>query len=95
MARSSRLYNLGTGSGFSVREVVDASRAVTNREVPVVDGPRRPGDAVRLVSGSTRAVEELGWAPERSTMRQMIGDAWAWHTGPGLRQMNARDPEAV
>jgi UDP-glucose 4-epimerase len=75
----SRLYNLGTGSGFSVREVVDASRAVTNREVPVTEGLRRPGDAVRLVSGSTRAAEELGWSPERSTMRQMIGDAWAWH----------------
>ncbi len=80
----SRLYNLGTGTGFSVREVVDASRAVTNREVPVVEGPRRPGDAVRLVSGSTRAAEELGWMPERSTMRQMIGDAWAWHQGSGF-----------
>jgi UDP-glucose 4-epimerase len=80
----SRLYNLGTGSGFSVREVVEASRAVTNRPVPVDEGPRRPGDAVRLVSGSTRAADELGWTPERSTMRTMIGDAWAWHQGPGF-----------
>jgi UDP-glucose 4-epimerase len=80
----SRLYNLGTGSGFSVREVVEASRAVTNRPVPVEEGPRRPGDAVRLVSGSTRAADELGWTPERSTMRTMIADAWAWHQGPGL-----------
>jgi UDP-glucose 4-epimerase len=75
----SRLYNLGTGTGFSVREVVDASRAVTNREVPVVEGARRAGDAVSLVSGSTRAAKELGWTPARSTMRQMIGDAWNWH----------------
>ena len=77
--KPSRLFNLGTGNGFSVREVVDASRAVTNRPVPIVEGDRRPGDAVRLVSGSARAIEELGWQPTRSTMRQMIGDAWRWH----------------
>lgn len=77
--KPSRLFNLGTGNGFSVREVVDASRAVTNRPVPIVEGDRRPGDAVRLVSGSARAEEELGWRPTRSTMRQMIGDAWRWH----------------
>ena len=77
--KPSRVFNLGTGSGFSVREVVEQSRAVTNRAVPMVEGPRRPGDAVRLVSGSTRAEEELGWRPQRSTLRQMIGDAWAWH----------------
>jgi UDP-glucose 4-epimerase len=80
----SRIYNLGTGTGFSVREVVDASRVVTNRPVPVEEGPRRPGDAVRLVSGSTRAARELGWTPARSTMRQMIGDAWAWHGSQGF-----------
>lgn len=81
--RGSRVFNLGTGRGFSVREVIAASRAVTNREVPVVMGDRRPGDAVRLVSGSRRAVEELGWQPARSTLAQMIGDAWAWHQGGG------------
>lgn len=79
----SRVYCLGTGTGFSVREVVAAARAVTNREVPVVEGPRRPGDAVRLVCGSTRAEAELGWAPERSDMATMIADAWRWHRGPG------------
>ena len=79
-----RLYNLGTGRGFSVREVVEASRAVTNRPVPVEEGPRRAGDAVRLVSGSRRAEAELGWTPDRSTMRQMIADAWTWHQGPGF-----------
>lgn len=79
----SRVYNLGTGRGFSVREVVDQSRAVTNREVPVIEGPRRPGDAVRLVSGSSRATEELDWRPGRSTMAEMIGDAWRWQQGPG------------
>ena len=83
--KPSRVFNLGTGSGFSVREVVEQSRAVTNREVPMVEGPRRPGDAVRLVSGSVRAVEELGWRPERSVMPQMIADAWRWHQSGGYR----------
>ncbi|MBD3764079.1 MAG: UDP-glucose 4-epimerase GalE [Rhodobacterales bacterium] len=81
--RDSRVFNLGTGRGFSVREVIEASRAVTNREVPVVMGDRRPGDAVQLVSGSRRAIEELGWEPAHSTLAQMIGDAWAWHQGGG------------
>ena len=77
--KESTVFNLGTGTGFSVREVVDQSRAVTNREVPVVEGPRRPGDAVRLVSGSDKALRELGWQPKRSTMSEMIADAWRWH----------------
>ncbi|MFN3824745.1 MAG: UDP-glucose 4-epimerase GalE [Pseudorhodobacter sp.] len=82
--RGSRVFCLGTGTGFSVREVVDASRAVTNRAVPIIEGPRREGDAVRLVCGSKRAEAELGWHPARSTMAQMIGDAWAWHRKGGF-----------
>ena len=74
-----RVFNLGTGRGFSVREVIDASHAVTNRPVPVSDGPRRPGDATKLVSGSVRAEQELGWKPTRSTLDMMIRDAWRWH----------------
>jgi len=77
-------YCLGTGRGFSVREVIEASRVVTNLDVPVVLGERRPGDAASLVSSSSLAVSELGWEPERSNLRQMIGDAWAWHQGPGF-----------
>lgn len=77
--RGSRVWCLGTGDGFSVREVVDQTRHVTNRPVPMNEGPRRGGDAVRLVSGSARARDELGWTPDRSTMRQMIADAWRWH----------------
>ncbi|EAU46459.1 UDP-glucose 4-epimerase GalE [Salipiger bermudensis] len=77
--KESRVFNLGTGKGFSVREVIDASGAVTNREVPYSEGPRRAGDATKLVSGSTRAAAELGWTPDRSTMPQMIADAWRWH----------------
>jgi len=77
--KDSRVFNLGTGTGFSVYEVIEASRAVTNRAVPYETGPRRPGDAVRLVSGSTRAEAELGWRPTRSDMATMIADAWRWH----------------
>ena len=77
--RGSRVFNLGTGSGFSVKEVLAHSRSVTNREVPHVIGPRRPGDCTKLVSGSTRAEKELGWRPRRSTLEQMITDAWRWH----------------
>jgi len=75
----SRVFNLGTGSGFSVREVIGHAGAVTNRDVPVIEGPRRPGDCTKLVSGSSRAETELGWTPIRSTMDRMIADAWLWH----------------
>ena len=77
--KESRVFNLGTGNGFSVREVVDESRIVTNKPVPVVDGARRAGDCTKLVSGSVRAEKELGWRPTRSDMKQMITDAWRWH----------------
>lgn len=83
--QGSGVFCLGTGSGFSVREVLDASRAVTNREVPVVLGDRRAGDAVALVSGSARAVRDLGWEPKRSTLPVMIADAWRWAQGPGFK----------
>lgn len=76
--KESRVFNLGTGDGFSVHEVIDASRSVTNRDVPHTTGPRRAGDAVKLVSGSERAIKELGWSPKRSNMRDMIEDAWRW-----------------
>ncbi len=77
--RGSRVFNLGTGSGFSVREVVDRSADVTNRPVPVIEGARRAGDCTKLVSGSSRAERELGWKPARSTLSEMITDAWRWH----------------
>ena len=77
--KGSRVFNLGTGRGFSVREVIDHSRIVTNREVPSANGPRRPGDCTKLVSGSRRAEQELGWEPRRSTLEAMISDAWRWH----------------
>jgi len=77
--KESRDFNLGTGTGFSVREVIDAARRITNKDVPTKVGNRRAGDAVKLVSGSVRAEEELGWQPKRSDMAHMIEDAWRWH----------------
>ena len=77
--RGSRVFNLGTGDGFSVREVVDHAGQVTKRPVPIIEGARRPGDCTKLVSGSSRAVSELGWSATRSNMKQMITDAWRWH----------------
>ncbi len=78
-SKGSRVFNLGTGKGYSVKEVIDHSRIVTNRAVPFKEGPRRPGDCTKLVSGSTRAELELGWVPKRSTLEAMIADAWKWH----------------
>lgn len=77
--KGSRVFNLGTGSGFSVREVIEQARRATGREVPYVTGPRRAGDATKLVSGSIRAEKELGWTPKRSSLERMIADAWRWH----------------
>ncbi|WP_395543324.1 UDP-glucose 4-epimerase GalE [Neotabrizicola sp. sgz301269] len=85
-AKESRAFCLGSGTGFTVREVIDASRAVTNRDVPIIEGARRAGDATALISGSKRAMEELGWEPRRSTLRQMIGDAWNWAQKPEYRR---------
>lgn len=77
-------FNLGSGRGFSVREVIAASTAVTNRTVPVVEGPRRAGDAAALVSGSTRAVEVLGWKPRYPDLADMIRHAYEWGQKPGF-----------
>ena len=82
-AGGAEVFCLGTGSGFSVREVIDAARRTTNKPVPVTEGPRREGDAVQLVSGSQRAGRVLGWQAARSTLPQMIGDAWRWHQTGG------------
>ena len=72
-----------TGIPAELCEVVAEARHVTNRPVPMQDGPRRGGDAVKLVSGSEKAVSVLGWNPARSTMQQMVADAWRWHQNGG------------
>jgi UDP-glucose 4-epimerase len=74
----SRIYNLGCGGGFSVRQVIDAARAITGRDIPTIEQPRRPGDPAVLVASSERIRRELGWSPTRETLEAIIGDAWAW-----------------
>ena len=70
--------SFGVGTALEAVRAIDASRAVTNRSVPVTEGPRRPGDPSRLVCDGSRAREVLGWTPRRSVMAEMIGDAWGW-----------------
>lgn len=72
------VLNLGTGTGFSVKEVIDAAEAVTGKPVPRRIGPRRAGDPPKLVSGSSLAEDVLGWTRARSNMTDIIGDAWRW-----------------
>jgi UDP-glucose 4-epimerase len=71
-----RVYNLGNGAGFSVQQVVDAVREVTGHPVPVVVGPRRPGDPAQLVASSERIRADLGWVPERPALTDIVRDAW-------------------
>lgn len=73
---AAEVFCLGSGTGFSVRQVIDQARRITNREVPVVTGGRRAGDAVSLVCGSEKAARDLGWSPARSDLPTMIADSW-------------------
>jgi UDP-glucose 4-epimerase len=70
------IYNLGVGTGFSVREVLDAARVVTGHPIPAVTAPRRDGDPAVLVASSEAARAELGWRPQRTELVTMVGDAW-------------------
>ncbi|WP_431920483.1 UDP-glucose 4-epimerase GalE [Micromonospora wenchangensis] len=74
-----RIYNLGNGSGFTNRQVVDVVREVTGHPVSVETAPRREGDPAELVASSELARRELGWVPEKSTLTDMVGDAWAFY----------------
>ncbi|MCY3732292.1 MAG: NAD-dependent epimerase/dehydratase family protein, partial [Rhodospirillaceae bacterium] len=71
-------FNLGNGTGFSNREVVEAARRVTGHPIPAVAADRRPGDPARLVASAGRAREVLGWSPRYRTLDEMIATAWAW-----------------
>jgi UDP-arabinose 4-epimerase len=73
-------YNLGTGRGASVTEVIHAAREVTGRSIPIRLAPRRAGDPPILIADASKATESLAWKPLRSDMRTMIEDAWTWMT---------------
>lgn len=77
--RGLTVMNLGTETGCSVREVVDAAARVVGRPLDPVVAPRRPGDPPRLVAGAGRARSRLGWIPSRSRLETILGDAWRWH----------------
>lgn len=72
-------YNLGNGSGYSVREVVRMCEMVTGERIPALEKPRRPGDPPRLVASAERAMKELGWQPRFPGLREIVASAWAWH----------------
>lgn len=75
----SRIYNLGNGTGFSVKEVIEVSRKVTGREIKAEVAPRRAGDPAILIASSQKAVEELGWKPKFNNLETIIETAWNWH----------------
>src|SRR5204863_1420526 len=78
-APRSEFYNLGTGGGSSVREVIDCCRRVTGHKIPVVEKPRRPGDPPRLIAASEKIQRELGWRPQFQSLEAIIQSAWKWH----------------
>ena len=75
-ASSHRIYNLGNGTGFSVREVIACCREVTGHPIAARDVGRRAGDPAVLIASSTKAITELGWQPRRSDLREIVSDAW-------------------
>ena len=75
----SRSYNLGTGRGYSNREVVEVARHITNCPIPVVSGARRAGDLPILIAYNQLIQDELGWKPQYPALEQIIETAWTWH----------------
>jgi len=78
-ATKSDFYNLGTGGGASVREVIDSCRKITGRKIDMVEKPRRPGDPPRLIASSEKIKRELGWNPKFQLLDAIIESAWKWH----------------
>lgn len=76
----SDIFNLGGGQGFSVREMIEAARRVTGKEIKTVRGERRAGDPARLVASSEKARRVLGWQPRYTKMEDIIEAAWRWHS---------------
>jgi UDP-arabinose 4-epimerase len=76
----SAAMNLGTGTGYSVREVIHAVQKVTGRDVPHRIAPRRPGDPATLIASPQRAEELLGWRPKNSALENIVSSAWSWHS---------------
>ncbi|WP_063050161.1 UDP-glucose 4-epimerase GalE [Nocardia arthritidis] len=89
-AGTHRIYNLGSGTGFSVREVISACERVTGLPITAQDAPRRPGDPATLIASSERAITELGWRPEHNDLDEIVTDAWAFLQSLGPRAHSAK-----
>jgi UDP-glucose 4-epimerase len=77
--KESGFFNLGTGGGTSVREVIDCCRRVTGRPIQAVEKPRRPGDPPRLIASSEKIRGALGWEPRFQNIEAIVRSAWDWH----------------
>ena len=77
--RDRLIYNLGSGNGYSVREVIETARQVTGHPIPVQELPRRLGDSARLVASSEKIKHELDWEPEHDNLHEILSSAWKWH----------------
>ncbi|MGX6444442.1 UDP-glucose 4-epimerase GalE [Neobacillus sp. K501] len=75
----SNVFNLGSGSGYSVKDMIEAAREVTGHEIPAKVVPRRSGDPSKLIASSAKAKQILGWEPKKASIRKIIEDAWNWH----------------
>ena len=75
----SNIYNLGSGNGFTVKEMIATARKVTGHEIPAKVCERRAGDPAKLVASSEKARRELGWVPKHENVEDMISSAWNWH----------------
>jgi UDP-glucose 4-epimerase len=73
------IFNLGNGTGFSVREVIESARRVTGHPIPAELHPRRAGDPAVLVASSEKAIRELGWKPKYAELDEILRTAWVWH----------------
>jgi UDP-glucose 4-epimerase len=71
--------NLGSGSGFSVREIIEIARKVTGKNIRTVELPRRSGEAAVLIASAARAKQVLGWRPQQSDIETIVRSAWEWH----------------
>ena len=74
-----QIYNLGNGTGFSVREVIAAASRVTGGKIAFTESPRRPGDPPVLVADSGKIRRELGWTPKYTSVEEIVQTAWTWH----------------
>jgi UDP-glucose 4-epimerase len=79
LEQGSRVYNLGNGQGFTVKEVIETAREITHHPIPAEIGARRPGDPAVLIASSDKIRRELGWKPQYPALHDIVESAWKWH----------------